>query len=163
MLNSLPTSSVYFTSLLETISPARFSLPLSLPSPLVHLLDMDVYRVHDVDNVPDPPRGIGIGFSFAVSRGFALGGCRYNNSTQSHEIDTRYSLPHLPRVPDLLSRYGLLRPFSLLLPSYLLPQRATIYIIYLLLKACVPANRAARFDLRPPGHESCLRRFASSR
>lgn len=104
----------------------------------MNLLDMDVYCTHDVDNVLNPPlpRGISDRFPFAVSRGLPLGSYRYNNSTQSHAIDTRYSsLPS--RVPDLFSRCGILRPFSLLLPGYPPLQRATIYIICLLLKACV--------------------------
>lgn len=122
----------------------------------MRFLDTDVYCAQDVDNVLDSPSFSGI--RSVPVRGFALGSYRYNNSTQSRAIDTRYSLPRLPRVPDLLSRYGLLRPFSSLLPGYPPPQHATqIYIIRLWLKVCAPANRAARFDLRPRSHESCLR------
>lgn len=109
MLNPSSTSSAYFTSLLETISPTLLSLPLSLSLslfPLIYLPDTDVYCVHDVDSVLDLslPRDIGSvplrGFTWLGS----LDSYRYNNS--SHAIDTRYSLPpRLPRVPDRLSRF----------------------------------------------------------
>lgn len=93
-------------------------------------------------------------FPFAVSRG--IGALQAVTDTTIRVPCDRYPilLTSSPlRVPDLLSRYGLLRPFSSLLPGYPLPQRATIYIIRVLLKARAP--HASTCD--PPGHESCFR------
>jgi len=49
---------IYFTSLLKTISPAlwlSFSLSLSLFFTHAFILDTDIYRAHNVDNVLDSP------------------------------------------------------------------------------------------------------------
>lgn len=124
---------------------------------------MDVYCAHHVDSVLDPPLPpvLSDRFPFAVSRGHRrLSRQLPIQQFESHAIDTRYSLPRLPfAFHDLLSRYGLLRPFSSLLPGYPLPQRATIYIIRVLLKARAP--HASTCD--PPVTNPVSRCFASSR
>lgn len=71
----------------------------------------------------------------------------------------------LARSRSPLSQYGLLRPFSLLLPGYPPPQHTRDDIYHrLLLNAC--ASRKSRRTFRPPTSspvtKSCLQRFASS-